>query len=703
VRCPATLRRETRALRRADAAPAAAARADEAGPALAPLRAVSSRDELQGGPFVALLLAADAPQLLLQAAGDAALASRLAGAIVLDAAEAAERPASDSPASRTPQREWAESSAAAAHVWNPRGTGLASLRLPFPVLLAAPGDGAAALRAAAAHNARAGFGSPRLYHARLDHAMTAHGDSAACLQAATCLPLGGYSAFAALPAAPPSSAPPPRLLLVTAALDAAAFFHERAVGVDAALSGLLVLLAAADALGRLPALPAPPARRVAFAALAGEPWGALGSRMLAAQLAGGARPAGVSAAEAAAADVLELGALGCDVAPGAPVQLYTHAAGDAGAPLGAALAAAAAASGAGLRVAPASAPAQGLPPSGLRALRRRHAAWGGVVLSDYDAAYGNANAGSRFDDELPTAAAIAAAADVVAAAVHALAAGGAARPPQPPAGGRAATLRRVEALMVRNQDKPRLRALRIRLTRFLRAADCRCAGVPAARAAQRRGGGRATSVRPGAGVCPRQRRRRAHTRRKGAQRGGGACGGGAVVLRGRAPARVVRPRARRQGALCEGGLYFFGTMVGIVSSAAATRAKSSAAPDIAVLAPAQGGVVRLVRALLANATAAPPCVDAAPCGGGACVRGRCVPPPGAAPTAAFVPAWSPALSYDAEADAWRVNATAPDAEVDPFWTERRGLAQLRSRGIVSRACRAAIGRTTWRPRCCCAT
>ena len=144
-------------------------------------------------------------------------------------------------------------------------------------------------------------------------------------------------------------------------------------------------------------------------------------------------------------------------------------------------------------------------------------------------------------------------------------------------------------------------------------------------------------------------------------------------------------------------------MVGIVSSAAATRAKSSAAPDIAVLAPAQGGVVRLVRALLSNATAAPPCVDAAPCGGGTCVRGRCVPPPGAAPTAAFVPAWSPALSYDAEADAWSVNATAPDAEVDPFWTERRGLAQLRSRGIVSRACRAAIGRTTWRPRCCCAT
>ena len=83
---------------------------------------------------------------------------------------------------------------------------------------------------------------------------------------------------------------------------------------------------------------------------------------------------------------------------------------------------------------------------------------------------------------------------------------------------------------------------------------------------------------------------------------------------------------------------------------------------------AQGGVVRLVRALLANATASPPCADDGGCGGGsACVRGRCTP--GAAPTAAFVPAWSPALSYDADTATWRVNASAPDADVDPFWTE----------------------------------
>jgi nicastrin len=424
------------------------------------------------------LSAKDAPSLLLRCADDSTLASRLAGAIIIDATDASERPAAESPAVRTPQPEWAESSAAAAHAWNPAGTGLAARRLPFPVLLAAPGDGAAALRAAAAHNDRRGFTAPPLYHARLDHGMIATGDAAACLEASTCLPLGGYSAFATAPLpVPPPGAVPPRLLLVTAALDSAAFFHERAVGADASLSGLVVMLAAADAMTRLPPLPAAPARRVAFAALAGEPWGHIGTRMLLAQLAGGARPAGVGGDEAGGADLIELAALGCDVAPGAPVQLYAHAAGNAGAPMVAALVAAAGASGGAVRVAPASEEAPGLPPSGLRAARRRDAAIGGVVLSDYDASYGSGFVGSRFDDVPATPAALAAAADVIAAALHALAAGGA-RPPQPPAGGRAATLRRVEALMVRS-GLPKPHIVRSRV-----ADASRCAGVSDAGAAQ---------------------------------------------------------------------------------------------------------------------------------------------------------------------------------------------------------------------------
>ena len=460
---------------------AARALADEAGPVIAPLRAVSGADEVlasRGDPFVAFLSAKDAPSLLLRCADDAALASRLAGAVVLDAADASERPPGESPAVRTPQPEWAESSAAAAHAWNPAGSGLAAKRLPFPVLLAAPGDGAAALRAAAAHNERRAYDAPPLYHARLDHGMIATGNAAACLEASTCLPLGGYSAFAAAPLpAPPPGAAPPRLLLVTAALDSAALFHERAVGADASLSGLVVMLAAADAMNRLPPLPAAPARRVAFAALAGEPWGHIGTRMLLAQLAGGARPAGVGAAEAGV-DLLELSSLGCDVASGAPVQLYAHAAGDAGAPMAAALVAAAGTSGGAVRVAMAWAQAPGLPPSGLRAARRRDAAIGGVVLSDYDASYGSAFFGSRYDDGPPAAASLAAAADVIAAALHALAAG-AARPPQPPAGGRAATLRRVEALMVRSGlQKPHSFGVS-------RVADAsHCAGVLDAGAAQ---------------------------------------------------------------------------------------------------------------------------------------------------------------------------------------------------------------------------
>jgi hypothetical protein len=90
-------------------------------------------------------------------------------------------------------------------------------------------------------------------------------------------------------------------------------------------------------------------------------------------------------------------------------------------------------------------------------------------------------------------------------------------------------------------------------------------------------------------------------------------------------------------------------------------------------------VVRLVRALLSNATGAPPCADGSSCGGGgACVRGRCAPLPSGAPTAAFVPAWSPALSYDTDAATWRINASGPDADVDPFWTERRDTSHAQT-------------------------
>lgn len=143
-----------------------------------------------------------------------------------------------------------------------------------------------------------------LNFARMTLTMEANGNSSACLAAQTCLPLGGHSVLATLPPLPPpandSSVPAGAAsagaagaaavdlpaLWVLAQVDTAALFHEAAEGADAPVSGLIAMLAAAEVLGSSNASAAMAAagaryqRRLVFAALAGEPWGLMGSKRL---------------------------------------------------------------------------------------------------------------------------------------------------------------------------------------------------------------------------------------------------------------------------------------------------------------------------------------------------------------------------------------------------------------------------------------
>ncbi len=140
-----------------------------------------------------------------------------------------------------------------------------------------------------------------LNFARMALTMDASGNSTACLAAQSCLPLGGHSVLATLPPLPSppangSGAPAGAAaaagagdlpaLWVLAQVDTAALFHEAAVGADAPVSGLIAMLAAAEALGSsnasaaLAAAGARYQRRLVFAALAGEPWGLMGSKRL---------------------------------------------------------------------------------------------------------------------------------------------------------------------------------------------------------------------------------------------------------------------------------------------------------------------------------------------------------------------------------------------------------------------------------------
>lgn len=77
-------------------------------------------------------------------------------------------------------------------------------------------------------------------------------DSESCLNEGTCLPLGGYSVWSALPPINNSSSKPSKpIILTVASMDSASFFRDRSLGADSPISGLIALLAAADALSHL--------------------------------------------------------------------------------------------------------------------------------------------------------------------------------------------------------------------------------------------------------------------------------------------------------------------------------------------------------------------------------------------------------------------------------------------------------------------
>eukprot|EP00887_Chlorella_sp_A99_P003619 scaffold7.g3619.t1 len=221
------------------------------------------------------------PAFLGAAQADAALAARVAGVLVeaLGPGEAA----GYSQDAVAPQAEYALYEDRA-YAWNPAGTGLSRLDLPFPVFQL-DGETTAQARARAAYNAEQKGVRGALHVARMGLEMQAAGNSSACLAAQTCLPLGGHSVLAALPPLPAAGAAAvasggASLILALAQADSGAFFHELATGAESSVSGLIALLAAANILGSAPAPGAAYSRHVVFGALAGEAWGHMGSKRL---------------------------------------------------------------------------------------------------------------------------------------------------------------------------------------------------------------------------------------------------------------------------------------------------------------------------------------------------------------------------------------------------------------------------------------
>ncbi|GJP48958.1 hypothetical protein CLOM_g8227 [Closterium sp. NIES-68] len=303
----------------------------------APIQAVSSPSQLSllNSPRALLVSSTVLHPVLSLISNDPIIASHVAG-IMVEAANQSSVSAL-SPSSPFPQSAFAPY-ANTSYPWNPLGSSLDRLAFSLPVSLLSD-QATADIRMKAEANSQRSFSYP-LYMAEFDAIMTTTrigaSTSQACLDNLSCLPLGSYSVMASLPPINVSRGEASRkpLVVAMAQMDAASLFRDAAVGAESPMSGLISLLAAADAIASLlqrastPDLP----KQLIFLALNGEQWGFLGSRRLLFELeklAKGEEGVGREVLQGLSLDdltqILEVGSVGMAVADESQnVTLFMH-------------------------------------------------------------------------------------------------------------------------------------------------------------------------------------------------------------------------------------------------------------------------------------------------------------------------------------------------------------------------------------------
>ncbi|KAL3323460.1 hypothetical protein AABB24_037885 [Solanum stoloniferum] len=184
-----------------------------------------------------------------------------------------------SPDKKFPQAEFAPYQSGKFE-WNPTGSGLMWKAYNFPVFLLSNSSTLALQEIALRNEKRKKSSTVDVADFDLVMQTTKSGtrDSASCLREQTCLPLGGYSVWSALPPIIVSSSKKAKpMILTVASMDAASLFRDVSIGADSPISGLISLLAVVDALSRVDGL-GDLDKQLVFAVFTGEAWGYLGSR-----------------------------------------------------------------------------------------------------------------------------------------------------------------------------------------------------------------------------------------------------------------------------------------------------------------------------------------------------------------------------------------------------------------------------------------
>ncbi|GMI90404.1 NCT [Hibiscus trionum] len=389
---------------------------------VAPIIKYKSNKEL-AQPSAILLSMDDVQGFFSRISNDSSFARNVGGVLVESGVEIQHKLKGFSPAQKFPQAEFAPY-LNTTYEWNPIGSGIMWKSYNFPVFLLSESS-TSALQEIAMKNEKA----EKAYTtnvAEFDVVMqtTKVGthDSESCLTEETCLPLGGYSVWSAVPPINNSSSNQSKpIILTVASMDAASFFRDKSLGADSPISGVISLLAAVDALSHVDGLD-DLNKQLIFLVFTGEAWGYLGSRRFLLEL--DQQSDAVHGLNSTLIQlVMEIGSTGKGVSQGNKTFFaHTKVSSGENEALDALKLAQESLKSEGVTVSNASSSNPGIPPSSLMAFLRKNSSTSGIVLEDFDTVFANKFYHSHLDDSANiNSSSIVAAASLVARTLYVLA------------------------------------------------------------------------------------------------------------------------------------------------------------------------------------------------------------------------------------------------------------------------------------------
>ncbi|KAL6959619.1 hypothetical protein U1Q18_039773, partial [Sarracenia purpurea var. burkii] len=309
--------------------------------------------------------------------------------------------------------------------WNPIGSGMMWNNYNFPSFLLSNTSTSTLKEAAIKNeeNKKAYTADVAEFDLVMQTTKAGTHDSESCLKEATCLPLGGYSVWSAIPPINKlSSESSKRIILAVSSMDSASFFRDKNLGADSPISGLITLLVAVDALSHVEGLDYL-GKQLVFVIFTGEAWGYLGSRRFLHELDHNSDA--VDGLNTTLIDtVVEIGSVGKSVSQGIK-SFFAHttqASAATNETLNALQIAQGSLQSSGIKITTANSSNPGIPPSSLMAFLRKNSQISGVVLEDFDSVFTNQFYHSHLDDlSNINSSAIVAAASLVARTLYILA------------------------------------------------------------------------------------------------------------------------------------------------------------------------------------------------------------------------------------------------------------------------------------------